>query len=556
MSSSAINFSIVGVGLSVPVSALALLLVVSWLRSRLRPSALRDMPGPPSVSWVWGSSVIPCYELPRLQVDWIRRYGRTFKFHGILGTPTLFAGDLAVVGRVLGNAKYERSPGIRTVFSLLLGKGVLAVEGAEHRKQRRVLNPAFGLVELRRQTEVFISKVNDMCLIWKDMCNKSGRTDGSTTIDAFAWMNKITLDIIALAGFNYDTDSLHASDDSPNEMNRAVQDMFSVEQTDVIFIAQLVFPPLRAVPTRRMREIRRSQGVFRHVGMRLIAGKRAALLRDRAVPSETGSVKLKKNDIEGSDLLSLLIKANMAMDLPDNLRLSDEDILAQVPTFMVAGHETTRHVPAVITWGLFALSCAPQVQAKLRAELRQVPADMPSMDDLNALPYLDKVVREIMRLYPAGSTIERVASEDDIIPLSTPYTDKNGKVHQEILIRKGDLVLIPTQALQFLEEIWGPDGGEFKPERWEALPDSVKQMPSFWSNLLTFASGPHACIGYRFAVVEVKALLFAIVRSFEFNLAVSPSEVSRKTAVVVRPFLSTNPAAGSTLPLTIRPVVD
>jgi hypothetical protein len=73
--------------------------------------------------------------------------------------------------------------------------------------------------------------------------------------------------------------------------------------------------------------MRESQEVIRRIGRQLIAEKKAAVIRSQSgLDSSSG---LKKNDIEGSDLLSLLIKANMATDLPDHLRLSDEEILVR-----------------------------------------------------------------------------------------------------------------------------------------------------------------------------------------------------------------------------------
>jgi cytochrome P450 len=91
---------------------------------------------------------------------------------------------------------------------------------------------------------------------------------------------------------------------------------------------------------------------IREIGLKLIAEKKAAIL-------EAGGDAMKLRDFEGRDLLSLLIKSNMASDLPESARMSDEDILAralvsscvlchyadvsaEVPTFIVAGHETTR----------------------------------------------------------------------------------------------------------------------------------------------------------------------------------------------------------------------
>jgi cytochrome P450 len=75
---------------------------------------------------------------------------------------------------------------------------------------------------------------------------------------------------------------------------------------------------------------------------------------------------------------------------------------------------------------LFALTQHPEVQRKLRAELLSVPTENPTMEELQALPYLDMFVKEVLRHHcPVPMTI-RVATEDDVIPCGTPYTDKSG----------------------------------------------------------------------------------------------------------------------------------
>ena len=87
----------------------------------------------------------------------------------------------------------------------------------------------------------------------------------------------------------------------------------------------------------------------------------------------------------------------------------------------------------MITWTLFALSQRPSIQTKLRTELQSVTTDAPSMDELNALPYLEAVVRETMRLHPAVEVTTRVATRDDVVPLARPYTDTKGREHGEIV---------------------------------------------------------------------------------------------------------------------------
>jgi len=93
--------------------------------------------------------------------------------------------------------------------------------------------------------------------------------------------------------------------------------------------------------------------------------------------------------------------------------------------------------------------------------------------------------------------------------------------------------------------------------------------------MLTFLGGPHACIGYRFSLVEyvfippnitkyahewlvicrLKALLFTLVRAFEFELAVPVEEIGKKANIVQRPILINDPKAGNQMPLLLKPHV-
>lgn len=83
-------------------------------------------------------------------------------------------------------------------------------------------------------------------------------------------------------------------------------------------------------------------------------------------------------------------------------------------------------------WALYALIKHPEVQTKLRNELLKVSSDNPSMDELNALPYLDAVLRETLRLLPPLPYTFRIVEKDDVLPLSKPVRDRSGKVHESI----------------------------------------------------------------------------------------------------------------------------
>ena len=267
-----------------------------------------------------------------------------------------------------------------------------------------------------------------------------------------------------------------------------------------------------------------------------------------------------------------------------------------------------RHDSNATTWALYALSIHSDIQSKLRDELFTIHSDNPTMDELNSLSYLDSVVRETLRIHTPVAGTMKVAVKDDVVPLGTPFVDKKGKICDNILwahfccwrlnmmewfvlrrVRKGQTVLIPILPINRSESLWGKDAREFKyvysvswskllidrdwdrPERWESSNEAASAIPGVWGNMLSFLGGPHACIGYRFSLVEyvslpnipkyadewlgicrMKALLFTVVRAFEFELAVPVGEIGTNLTAFQKPFLINDPKAGSQLPLLLK----
>jgi len=330
-------------------------------------------------------------------------------------------------------------------------------------------------------------------------------------------------------------------DEKLDELNNAFETMIQVNPSALQLIQTWV-PILRALPTKRKREIQTAQNIMTRIGHQLLNEGKVA-----AAELEKGG---KESGVQGRDLLSLLIRANMSSDLPDSQRLSDADVLAQVPTFLIAGHETTS---TATTWALFALTQAPDVQTKLREELLSLPTENPSMDELSSLPYLDAVVRETLRVHSPAQATSRVAMKDDVIPLGTHFVDKNGETHHGIKVTNGDLITIPIIALNRSKSIWGEDANEFRPERWESVPEGADSIPGIWGKQLSFLGGPRACIGYRFAIVEMKALLFTLIRAFEFKLAVPAKDIHRKLLFMKKPVVATEPEIAEQMPLLVKP---
>ncbi|KAF7362968.1 hypothetical protein MVEN_00648400 [Mycena venus] len=540
-----------------------------WILSLLYKEIMspwRYLRGPTSTHWLYGNlKELMDDAASGLEEHWQEQYGRTHKIHRFFGQTALHTTDTKAIHHFLSNTHiYQKSDGARFTLARIVGPGILVVEGEVHKQQRKIMNPAFGAPQVRELTEIFVDKSIKLRDIWAAQAAKS---EGVARLEVLSWLSRATLDIIGLAGFNYKIDALEAEEGAaPNELAAAFQAAFAAA-TGFGFarILQIQFPILRSIALTGDKMILEAQATMMRIGRGLLADSKREISENGTF--ETGSGRAR-------DLLTLLVRANTSKDLPVSQRLSDEDVIAQVPTFLVAGHETTRymlnHCPFIpvedlsvlfscvsstaVTWALFALTQNPTAQTRLREELLRVTAERPTMDELNALPYLDCVVRETLRVHAPVISTSRVALTDDVVPLSTPVTDIKGKVHESLRIRKGEEIMIPIIALNRDVEIWGPDAMEFRPERWDAPPPGASAIPGAWGHMLSFLGGPHGCIGFRFSLVEMKALIFTLVRAFEFELAVPIAEMGKEVDIVQRPIVVTDRAAGNQLPLLVKAI--
>ncbi|KAL0573184.1 hypothetical protein V5O48_008777 [Marasmius crinis-equi] len=495
--------------------------------------ATRHLAGPPFAGFIMGHFQVALDDDKAVVMNqWMETYGKVIRTSGMMGASEVLLTDLKAISHVLkhDSAIYQKPGDVTYLLERLTGHGVLVTEGDDHRKQRRVMNPAFGPVEIRAITEVFFEKSIELRDAWATQIENEGK-GVEIQVDVLHWLSRMTLDVIGQAGFNYQLDAISGK---YNALNEAFSHTFASGSF-------MSFTP------ETQGAFRRAHGTSSRIAKELYEHNRAAV-------EKTGTS-------QDRDLFSLLIKSNMSKDVPEAQKMTEEEVLAQVPTFLAAGHETTS---TSTTFALYLISMNPEIQSKLRREVSSLPTDSPPMDQLNSLPYLDAVIRESLRvLTPVQSTV-RKAMKDDIIPVEQPFLDRYGRQHHFVEyaqlranfaneVKKGHDIVIPILAINKDKSLWGEDAEEFKPERWENLPDAVKSVPGVWGNLLTFLGGPHACIGWRFALVETKALVFTLVRAFEFELAVPKEDVMIKRGfVVLRPEVKGR--EGNQLPVNIRPV--
>ncbi|KAG8879877.1 hypothetical protein FRB98_005466 [Tulasnella sp. 332] len=497
------------------------------------PSTIHILRGPDSPSWLSGNSetVRAPYPCNATFESWIRDYGTTFPVYGFFGSKEVFTADTQAITFILNQPlDFPKQRFALNTSRSLLGDGLAATEGFEHKRQRKILNPAFGVAAMRDITPMLIEVAHELRDAWKKELSHSIPGSGWREIDVLPWLSNAALDMIGLAGlsnlhdtkgalgFGYKFNSLC---DSSNELASAFRGLSNgVSLNKGIWMINLIFPFLG----RLVRKSTISKLLTLKAWCIQPIGSNVAINRSREMMERVGSqmVTEKKSEAEllgssshigGKDLLGILVRANLQVDAAG--RLDDKTILAEISTFLLAGHETTA---LSITWGLKAIAETPSVQSKLRDEALAFPNDSPSMEDLNALPYLNNVVKEIMRLRPPITHVNRTAGSDTIIPLARPIIDKNGNQVHEILVRRGDSILMHTYALNTRLDLWGSDALMFKPERFDKLPGAVSDIPSMFGNVMSFGAGPRGCIGWRMAVLEIKALLFTLIREFKFEI--------------------------------------
>ncbi|THV06948.1 cytochrome P450 [Dendrothele bispora CBS 962.96] len=515
-----------------------LCLIIGGLYRRLFPH-LRYLQGPKSSHLIYGNFAEIANDFTTtIHNRWAETYGPTYRLHGALKTTLLVTQDPKAIQHILKHSEdiYHRPEQARFSLSRLLGNGVLVTEGDKHRMQRRVMNPAFGPVQVRALTEIFMAKSLELRDYWmKEIQNSNDRQ-----VIVGTGLSKMTLDVIGRAGFNYEFESLSGGENS--ELNRAFSSIFGQRNRRPFFeFLRVQIPIFRKLPLPTNPKIKEARGIMDRIGLELIQDAK-----------KMSQAEEKDGITKSRDLLSLLIKSNMNTEIPENQRMSDEDVLAQIPTFLVAGHETTS---TSTSWGIYVLTHRKDIQNKLRQEISTVDTDFPTMDELNSLPYLDAFVREVLRFHAPVTWVNRMAIRDDVLPLKESIVDVNGKVHTELHVKRGQMIQLSILAMNRDKKLWGDDAEEFKPERWEKEPESTHEIPGVWSHLLTFIGGPRACIGWRFSVVEMKALLFTLVRAFEFDLAVPKEDILFKRGLMLplaRPGAKSLP--GRHMPVILTPV--
>lgn len=237
---------------------------------------------------------------------------------------------------------------------------------------------------------------------------------------------------------------------------------------------------------------------------RLMSMLNIKLFNDRLTNFFKGALEstVKTRDEKGifrPDILQLM------MDLRGKeVELTMEELASQSFGLYFAGFES---MTTALSFFSYAMAVNTDVYEKLQAEIDSVWARTGgnlTYEAVNGMRYLDAALNESLRLYPAGSIVDRMCEKDFELPPVMPG-------EKPLLLKSGDVVWIPLRCIQhdadYYEE---PD--KFKPERF------LQEMTLNLSPHITFGLGPRMCLGYRFAFLVMKIFLVDMLSKFELSV--------------------------------------
>ncbi|KAJ7749416.1 cytochrome P450 [Mycena metata] len=484
-------------------------------------SPLRHLPGPSMGNPILGRSTQIAD--PKVNKEWVRKYGACFRVVGILGTEAIVCMTPEALEQILVRdwMTYPRPVFLRNSSGLAAGRGLFTTIGNEHKRLRTLLDPAFSRLNLNSLEAVSNTSIERLVEIFRTRLDSNPA--GGEVLPLYDWVSKLSLDIICEGLFGHTVGSL----DNPNHpLFIAFQDLRKIETEQNFWWFMLTTTTPGAPHFLMSKFVNR----YRHwlsciLPSSPVEAYSNAMWQVKKVSTSIFQTKRSESaglgiDEEKKDILGLLIRDGTV----------DGDILEHIRAFISAGNQTLSTTLSSVRWinmciwgfnrwhqTLYLLAKDSESQRRLREELHPIFATSttPVFRDLNELLWLNCVISESLRLNPAVPVLARTATE-------TARVDG-------VLIPKGTLIIIPLEAINTWTDVWGPDADEFRPSRWLDLPRNFS--PAFSS--VPFSTGHSSCIGRTLATMQLKMIIASLMFNFEFSLP-SPDYIPDASILLLR----------------------
>ncbi|XP_075973602.1 uncharacterized protein LOC142974917 [Anticarsia gemmatalis] len=345
----------------------------------------------------------------------------------------------------------------------LFSGSLLLMKGERWRHMRTTLSPAFTASKMKFMYPFLVDSSNNVMEYLNDHQGE--------IVDVDDVMRRYTNDVILSAGFGLQVNSIKDRDNEFYKVCRGIFDFNGKQRLILILAAQ--FPE-----------------IAKRAGFRLFSDKIYSFFTN--ITTSTMEYR-KKEKVERPDMIQLLLEAKTDW--------TPMELAGQVFIFFTAGFETTA---SALVMTIHELALNEEVQEKLYQECRKFKeAKELTVETLGELKYLDAVFNESLRKWSPAIILDRVCTKSYELP-----PPREGG--QPCKLKPGDLVYNLVNQLQMDPNYW-PEPEKYDPERF--LDENKANNKPF--TYMPFGLGPRACIGMRFAMMELKVLMFNLIVNYK-----------------------------------------
>ncbi|KID78722.1 Bifunctional P-450:NADPH-P450 reductase, partial [Metarhizium brunneum ARSEF 3297] len=399
------------------------------------------------------------------------RYGQIYKLK--FGKHTLVVvSSYELVHEVCDDKRFKKSiEGDLEQLRKVVHDGLFTSRGVEEENwgiAHRVLMSAFGPMSIRGMFDEMHEIATQLALKW-------ARQGPSQPIDVGEDFTRLTLDTVALCSMGFRFNSYYR--DGLHPFIAAMYAVLKEAGAKSLRILPPMFYP------RKEEKYRENIALLRSTALEVLESRR----EDGADAAST----------DRSDLLSKMLNG---VDLKTGRKMTDESIIDNLITFLIAGHETTA---ATLSFAMYQILSRPDVYHKLQQEVDAVVGTGPVLiDHVAKLRYLSAVLRETLRHSSPIPAFAREAIKDEVI---------GGKY----AVKAGEQIICLLSKSHFDRAAYGSDVREFNPERMadDKFDRLMKDYPHAWS---PFGTGMRSCIGRPFAWQETTLALAVLIQNFNF----------------------------------------
>jgi cytochrome P450 len=403
------------------------------------------------------------------------RYGDVVRipwWGGLIKVNVVSSADMAREILVEQADAFVKGYGLSYFARPLLGNGLLTSERDFHRRQRRMMAPAFVHKRITDYAAVIAARTE---------AAQGGWAEGET-IDLSAAMMRLTLEIVGA--------TLFGAEVGPEAEEIGAALTAAMEHATRALRAVVPIPPTWPTPANRR-------------------GLEAIARLDRTVYRLIE--ERRRDGGDRGDFLSMLL---LAQDEDDGSVMTDKQVRDEAMNIFLAGHETTANA---LTWAFYLLAQHPAVREQLEREVDLVLAGRaPTLADLPSMPLSLAVLKEAMRLYPPAYVVARRAVREVTV--------------QGHRIAKNELALVNIIGMHRRPEYFS-EPRRFDPSRF--LPENEKRLVK--NAFLPFGAGPRVCIGNHFALLEGQVAIAALAQRVRLDLPPGAARAEIEPLITLRP---------------------